>query len=60
VYVFGSYAWGYADDKSDYDVRVDQPLPSNKHIGNIISERLKKQVHIQYLPKLFKESPLIP
>lgn len=60
VYVFGSYAWGYSDEKSDYDVRVDQPLPSNKHIGKIVSERVKEQVHIQYLPKKFKDSPLIP
>jgi len=60
VYVFGSYAWGYADEKSDFDVRVDKPLPTNKHIGRMISEKINKEVHIQYLTKNIKETPLIP
>ncbi len=60
VYVFGSYAWGYADEQSDYDVRVDKPLPTNKHIGRMISEKMDKKIHIQYLTKNIKETPLIP
>lgn len=60
VYVFGSYAWGFADDESDFDVRVDKPLPTNKHISNIISDRLNKKIHIQFLTKNIKETPLIP
>ena len=60
VYVFGSYAWGYSDDKSDFDVRVDKPLPRDVNLSKVISDKLGKQVHIQNMLKnIRRETPLI-
>jgi len=50
VYVFGSHLWGYADENSDYDVRIEE-LKDNrsydlKTLGRNITETIEKDVHI--------------
>jgi predicted nucleotidyltransferase len=67
VYVYGSFFWGFWDDKSDYDVRVDflfnnyKPDPRGPYFENakkICKERYG--FHFDILPIRDNKGVLIP
>jgi predicted nucleotidyltransferase len=66
VYVFGSYFWGYADEGSDFDVRIDNvdltKVVNLNKISNRITKKTEKLTHVVYVDKerVFDEGILIP
>ena len=60
-YLFGSYAKGYANEKSDIDLMIDTDLTGFKYYGLIgdIKNALHKKIDCHRLKDLLNDNPII-
>ena len=59
TYVYGSFYWGFWDDKSDYDVFTDIPLDNRPELEQMFKDKYKLDVNIMP-PTNITDKILIP